>query len=174
RTNLFRALARVRQAPALLARGREAPERTSSVPRFADPIDLRIVPDHRMLRVHKDDLVILVHPVFADPVGIEDLEIGIPLRGSFLGDPLDRFRHRDLDKAAPLRMAPSHGFRPPPATAPDPRADHDIALLRPVAELPGPIDSGRSVDSNEGVAPAPLHHPPRRGLFHDAGSRLPP
>src|SRR5438552_13118535 len=71
-------------------------------------------------------------------------------------------------------MAPSHGFRPPPATASDPRADHDIALLRSVAELPGPIDSGRSVDSNEGVASTPLHHPPKMGLFHDAASRVPP
>src|SRR5207245_2858432 len=43
-----------------------------------------------------------------------------------------------------------------------------------VAELPGPIDSGRSVDSNEGVASTPLHHPPKMGLFHDAASRVPP
>src|SRR5205809_6953842 len=71
-------------------------------------------------------------------------------------------------------MAPSHGFRPPPATASDPRADHDIALLRSVAELPGPTDSGRSVDSNEGVAATPLHHPSKMGLFHDAASRVPP
>src|SRR2546423_6761159 len=119
----------MRQAAAFLARGREAPERASSVPRFADPIDLRIVPDHRMLGIHEDDLVILVHPVFADPVGIEDLEIGIPFRGSLLGNPLNRFRHRDLDETAPLRMAPSHWFWPPPATASDPRADHDVALF---------------------------------------------
>src|SRR5438034_8775368 len=71
-------------------------------------------------------------------------------------------------------MAPSHGFRPPPATASDARADRDIALLRSVAELPGPIDSGRSVDSNEGVAATPLHHPLKMGLLHDAASRVPP
>src|SRR5207302_7937461 len=102
RTHLLRALALVRQAPALLARGREAPERTSSVPRFADPIDLRIVPDHRMLRVHKDDLVILVHPVFADPVGIEDLEIVLAVRGAFFGDPLARVLRSRCDTACPV------------------------------------------------------------------------
>src|SRR5213078_1016128 len=125
RPDLLGPLAFVHQPAAFLARRGEASEGTPAVPRLADPVDLRIVPDDRMLRVHEDDLVILVHPVFADPVRVEDFHVRIVPRGPFLGDALDRLRHRDFAEPA--------AFRTTPAATPDPRADDSISLLRPVA-----------------------------------------
>src|SRR2546428_13835852 len=108
RPDLLCALALVQQPAPLLPGGRQASEDPSAVRRFTDPVDLRIVADHGMLRIHEDDLVVLVRPVLADPVGVEDLEVRIVPRGPLLRDPLDRFRHRDLDEASPLRMPTAH------------------------------------------------------------------
>src|SRR3990172_7833065 len=86
-------------------------EDAAAIRRRADPVDLWIVPDHRVLRVHKDDLVVLVHPVLSQPIGVQNLEVRVALRGALLRDALDRLRHGDLDKSAALRMTSAPGPR---------------------------------------------------------------
>jgi len=71
--DLLRALAFVSQPRPFLPADVKAPEDTSPVLGFADPVDLRVAPDDRVLRIYEDDLEILVHPVLADPIRVEDL-----------------------------------------------------------------------------------------------------
>src|SRR5207245_7927498 len=160
---LFRAFAFVQQPASFLPSGRQTPEDPSAVRRFTDPVDLRIVADHGMLRIHEDDLVVLVRPVLADPVGVEDLEVRIVPRGPLLRDPLDRFRHRDFDEASPLRMTTAHRLGSSSAAPTDPRTDDDVALLCAVPELAGPIDSGRPLQAHESKTSTPCAQPCKAG-----------
>src|SRR5207245_1069660 len=171
---LFRAFAFVQQPASFLPSGRQASEDPSAVRRFTDPVDLRIVADHGMLRIHEDDLVVLVRPVLADPVGVEDLEVRIVPRGPLLRDPLDRFRHRDLDEASPLRMTTAHRLGSSSAAPTDPRTDDDVALLCAVPQLTGPIDSGRPAQAPESKTSTPFDEPCKMGLLHDPTTRILP
>src|SRR3989475_1946046 len=167
RPDLLCAFALVQQPAPLLSRGRQAPEHPSAVCRLTNPVDLRIVADHGMLRIHEDDLVVLVRPVLADPVGVEDLEVRIVPRGPLLRDPLDRFRHRDLDEASPLRMTTAHRLGSSPAAPTDPRTDDDVALLCAVPEPAGPIDSGRPLQAHASKTSTPFDEPRTMGLLSD-------
>jgi hypothetical protein len=55
-----------------------------------DPVDARITADRLVLRVDKDDLVVLVGRVLVDPVRIEDTEIGAASTDTLLGSCLER------------------------------------------------------------------------------------
>src|SRR2546428_1708269 len=129
RPDLLCAFAFVQQPAPLLSRGRQASEDPSAVRRLTDPVDLRIVADHGMLRIHENHLVVLVRPVLADPVGVENLEVRIVPRGPLLRDSLDRFRHCDLDEAPPFRMTTAHRLGSASAPPADPRPD-DAGALR--------------------------------------------
>src|SRR5207245_11558251 len=135
----------------------------SAVRRLTGPVDLRIVADHGMLRIHEDDLVVLVRPVLADPVGVEDLEVRIVPRAPLLRDSLDRFRHCDLDEAPPFRMTTAHRLGSSSAAPTDPRTDDDVALLCAVPELAGPIDSGRPFHAHYTTPSPPFHRPRHMG-----------
>src|SRR5256712_8468680 len=167
RSDLFRAFAFVQQPASFLPSGRQASEDPSAVRRFTDPVDLRIVADHGMLRIHEDDLVVLVRPVLADPVGVEDLEVRIVPRGPLLRDPLDRFRHRDFDEASPLRMTTAHRLWSSSAPPTDPLTDDAVALLFAVPQLPGPIHSGLPLHAHESKTSTPFDEPCKVGLLHD-------
>src|SRR5438445_9730315 len=127
--DLLGPFALVQEPAALLPRGRQAPEDAPAVRGIADPIDLRVAPDRGVVRVDEDHLVVLVRPVFPDPVRIEDLHVRIVLGGPLLRDPLNRLRHRDLDEPAAFWVSPAHRAWPAPAPAPDARTDNDIPLL---------------------------------------------
>src|SRR3989475_10486296 len=133
--DLLGPVALVQEPAALLPRGRQAPEDAPAVRGIADPIDLRVAPDRRMVRVDEDHLVVLVHPVLADPVRVQDLHVRIVLRGPLLRDPLNRLRHRDLDEPAAFRVASAHRAWPSPASSADPCTDDDVPLLCAITEL---------------------------------------
>src|SRR5439155_23019742 len=125
RPDLLGPCALVQEAAGLLAGGRRAAERPAAIRGIADPIDLGIVADRGMVRVDEDHLEVLVHPVFTDPIRVENLQVRIVLRGPFLRDSLDRLRHRDLHEPAAFRVAPAHRAGPTSTPAADPGADDD-------------------------------------------------
>src|SRR2546428_6915044 len=174
RPDLLCALALVQQPAPLLSGGRQASEDPSAVRRLTNPVDLRIVADHGMLRIHENHLVVLVRPVLADPVGVEDLEVRIVPRGPLLRDPLDRFRHCDLDEAPPFRMTTAHRLGSSSAAPTDPRTDDDVALLCAVPELAGPIDSGRPLQAHESKTSTPFDGPCKMGLLYDPAAGILP
>ena len=51
---------------------------------IADPVDLGVGLDDGVRGVHEDDLVPLLLSVGSDPVGVQDLEVGVPLGGPLL------------------------------------------------------------------------------------------
>src|SRR5207245_9661068 len=98
RPDLLGPFALVQEAAALLPRGRQAAEHAAAVRGIADPVDLRIVSDRRMVRVDEDHLVVLVRPALTHPIRVGDLLVRFVLGGPLLRDPLNRLRHRDLDE----------------------------------------------------------------------------
>lgn len=52
--------------------------------RLADPVDARVAADGLVLRVDKDDLVVLVGRVLVDPVRVEDAQIGATAANTLL------------------------------------------------------------------------------------------
>src|SRR2546422_645226 len=149
RAGPLRALPLVHQAAALAARARESAERPATVLGLADPVDLRIVLDRGVLRVHEDHLVVLVAAILSDPVRVQDLHVRVALRDSLFRHPLDRFPHRDLVHPAPLRVAPAHRPRLPPAAAAHLGPHDDVPGLRAVPELAGPVDPQGMLDPHE-------------------------
>src|SRR3989441_8294165 len=127
-----------------------------------------------MVGIDKDYLVVLVHPVLADPVGVQDLHVRIVLGGPLLRDPLNRLRHRDLDEPAAFRVSSAHRARPSPAPSADPCTDDDIPLLCAISQFSGAIDAGRPFHADEGVAAAPFDHPLKMGLLDHAAPRILP
>src|SRR3989442_13367167 len=130
--DLLRPFALVQEPAALLPRGRQAPEDAPAVRGVADPIDLRVAPDRGVVRVDENHLVVLVRPVLADPVRVQDLHVRIVLGGTLLRDSLNRLRHRDLDEPAAFRVSSAHGSGPPPASSPDPCPDDPDPFLSAV------------------------------------------
>src|SRR5881628_287451 len=164
----------VQEAPAFLPGRRQAAEDAAAVRGIADPVDLRIAPDRGMVRIDKDDLVVLVRPILPDPVRVEDLHVRIVLGGPLLRDTLNRLRHRDLDEPAAFRVASAHRAGPSPAPSADPCADDDISLLCTVSQFTRAIDAGRPFHADEGVAAAPFDHPLKMGLLDHAAPRILP
>src|SRR5947209_8165764 len=122
--DLLRPFALVQEPAALLPRGRQAPEDAPAVRGVADPIDLRVAPDRGVVRVDENHLVVLVRPVLADPVRVQDLHVRIVLGGTLLRDSLNRLRHRDLDEPAAFRVSSAISQPPgftdsPEGTTPD-------------------------------------------------------
>ena len=75
------------------------------VDRFGDPVDAGVTPDGFMLRVHEDDLEVLVRRVLVDPVGIEDAQIGAAAPNAFLGGGFQRALVFELVHALVCRFA---------------------------------------------------------------------
>lgn len=53
--------------------------------RVDDPVDARVTTDGFVLRVHQDDLVVLVRRILVDPVGIEDAQVGAAAADALFG-----------------------------------------------------------------------------------------
>src|SRR5438876_8020092 len=170
--DLLGPFALVQEPAALLPRGRQAPEDAPAVRGIAYPIDLRVVPDRGVVRVDEDHLVVLVRPIFPDPVRIEDLHVRIMLGGPLLRDPLNRLRHRDLDEPAALRVSSAHRTGPSPAPSADPCADDDIPLLCAISQFTCAIDPRRPLQADECVAATPFDHSLKMSLLDHAAPRI--
>src|SRR2546428_13334961 len=128
--HLLRAFPLVRQAPALLARRRESAVDATLVLGLRDPRDPGVRANDRVLRIHQENLEVLVSPVLSDPVRGEDLHVRIPPGDPFLGNPLDRLRHRDLDHPPAFWLPPALRVVLPETAPPHARADDDEPGLR--------------------------------------------
>src|SRR3989304_1594482 len=145
--HLLRARSLVRESATLLPRRRQPTIGAAAVLRVGDPCDPRVRADCGMVGIHEDHLVVLVHPVLPDPVRRQHLEVRVPLRGPLLGDPLDRFRHRDLEHAAPPVAG---GASPPPPFPPScaprwaaPRGGLQICAIKRYRRARAPMPRAR-------------------------------
>src|SRR5439155_507998 len=110
---------------------------------ITDPVDLRVGSDRGMVRVDEDHLVVLVRPVLADPIRVEDLQVRIVLRGPLLRDPLNRLRHRDLDELATFRVSSAHRTWPSPDHGRRKRRDQRPNTSKALAPLGPSTPRGR-------------------------------
>ena len=63
--------------------------RSYLVDRVDDPVDAGIATDSLVLRVDKDNLIVLVGRVLVDPVGVEDAEVGAAAADTLLSGGLE-------------------------------------------------------------------------------------
>lgn len=54
--------------------------------RFADPVDARIVSDHKVLGVNKNDFIVFVSGILVDPVRVQDTQVTSNSANTLLGD----------------------------------------------------------------------------------------
>lgn len=73
------------QPPRLLPRGSQPARLAVLVDRLHDPVDACVAADGLVLRVHEDDLEVLVRRVLVDPVGVEDAEVGAAAADALFG-----------------------------------------------------------------------------------------
>merc|ERR1719486_1584088 len=142
---VVRAVALLAQAPRLAARRREAAALAVLVRRAADPVDARVVADHRVGRVDADDLVVLVRRVLVDPVRVEHAQVRGPLAHSFFSDGLEVPRELDLVDALVLGLAVDDAAvrRALARAAADGGPKNGVALLGLVAQFMGLVVARR-------------------------------
>src|ERR1041385_3038023 len=122
-----------------------------------DPAQVLVRLDGRVVGVEEDDLEVVVLAVLADPVRVEDLEVGEVLGGALLGDGLRVLPHGDLVDTHLGGDAALHEALLAQATAAHAGAHDDDALLGLVAEGAGAVEAQRLVDLDERRAVAPGH-----------------
>ena len=66
------------------------------VVRSGEHAELLVIDNGRVVRIDHDDFVVLVLPVLADPVRVEDFEVGEVAVDTLFGDALRVFGHGDL------------------------------------------------------------------------------
>ena len=77
------------ETTALLAGGGKTTRLAVLVDGVRDPVDAGIAADGLVLRVDKDDLVVLVGRVLVDPVGVENAEVGAAATDTLLSGGLE-------------------------------------------------------------------------------------
>lgn len=77
------------ETSALLAGGSQATALTVLVHWLHDPVDAWVAADGLVLRVDKDDLVVLVSGVLVDPVAVEDAQVGATAADTLLSGGLE-------------------------------------------------------------------------------------
>ncbi len=112
-----------------------------------------------MVRVDEDHLVPLLHPVFAHPVGVQYLHVGVLSARPLLGYPLEALSCGDLVRSHVLGPSSADVPRLPTAAAPHLHPHHADPLLSLVAEGPSPIEPGGPVDLLDGGIPPPSYQP---------------
>ena len=99
-SQLLSALALLVQTTTALASGGLATVGSSTVGALAvgsrEHTELLVVDDGRVVRVDHDDFEVLVLPVLADPVGVENFQVGEVAVHTLLGDALRVLGHGDL------------------------------------------------------------------------------
>jgi len=78
------------EASALLARGGEATALSVLVNWLNDPVDPGVSPYGLVLRIHENDLIVLVCGILVDPVRVEYPQIGTPASNTLLCSGLER------------------------------------------------------------------------------------
>lgn len=124
-----------------------------------DPLDVLVILDHWMERIHQNDLVVLDATILAYPVGIEDLEIREVTIDTLLGNTLDGLAHGDLAQSPSLGTPSRFDVMLSEATSPDTGPDNDKTLLCLEAELSGPVEPGRVFDPHDSGFLSPLNLP---------------
>ena len=97
-------------------------------------------------------------PILADPVGVQDFQVGVVAGAALFGDALDVLAHGDLANTGLGGLALHVHLALAQATAANAGADDDNALLGLVAEATGCVDSGWLLDAVENGSTAPLGH----------------
>ena len=171
------ALAAGEAAPAL-AGGGQATGRTAAVAvvtvGLGEHAKLLVGDDRGVVRVDEDDLVVLVLPILADPVGVQDLEVGVVASTALFGDALDVLAHGDLADTGLGGLALHVHLALAQATAANAGADDDNALLGLVAEAARGVDAGWLLDAVKDGGTAPLRHAGLPVHVRQGGLRLLP
>ena len=151
--HLFGALTLAPQPAPLLAGRRKTAVDAPLVGPAADPVNLRIGHDYRMVRVYQDNLVPLVAAVGSDPVGVEHFQVREFTCGPLLGNHLQRLGYSNLGDAGALGAASALDGGLAHAPAPDTSACHHEALLGAKAQLTRPVEPRRPFDTFYGFFP---------------------
>ena len=156
------ALALVVQTATALARRGLASVGSSSVGGLAvgtgKHTELLVVDDGRVVRIDEDDLVVLVLAILADPVGVENLEVGEVAVHTLFSDALRVLGHGDLGDTGLGRLALHVNLALSQATAADAGSDEHNALLGLVAHAASSVETGWALDATVDGFAAPLSH----------------
>ena len=179
RTELLSALALAAgETTTALAGGGKATGRTAAMAvvavRPGEHAQLLVGDDRGVVRVDENDLVVLVLPILADPVGVQDLEVGVVPGAALFGDALDVLAHGDLADTGLGGLALHVHLTLTQATTANAGADDDNALLGLVAKAAGGVDAGRLLDAVKDGGTAPLGHAGLPVHVRQGGLRLLP
>jgi len=146
------------KATALFAGRGEATALAVLVHGLDDPVDARITADGLVLRVDKDDFVVLVRRVLVDPVRVEDAEIGAAAADALLGSRLERPLVLELvdTLVGGLAIRGTLGRGPLATTTADTNAVDDITLLGLVPETASLVRTGRAASTVDDLELAKL------------------
>ena len=162
RSQLLSALALVVQTTTALTGGRLATVGSSTVGSLAvgsgEYTELLVVDDGRVVRIDHDDLVVLVLTILADPVGVEDFQVGEVAVDTLFGDALRVLGHRDLGDTGLGRLALHVDLALAQATTANTGADEDDTLLGLVAHAACSVKTGWALDAAVDRLTAPLGH----------------
>ena len=163
RTELLCALALAAgETTTALAGGGEATGRTAAVAvvavRPGEHAELLVGDNCGVVGVDEDDLVVLVLPILADPIGVQDLEVGVVAGAALFGDALLVLGHGDLGDTGLGRLALHVDLALAKATTANTGTNEDNALLGFVTKSASGVDSGWSFDSSEDWLPSPSSH----------------
>ena len=162
RSQLLSALALLVQTTTALASGGLATVGSSTVGSLAvgpgEYTELLVVDDGRVVGVDHDDLVVLVLAILADPVGVEDFQVGEVAVDTLFSDALRVLGHGDLGDTGLGRLALHVNLALAKSTTANAGADENNALLGLVAHAAGSVETGWALDAAVDRFTAPLSH----------------
>ena len=162
RSQLLCALALLVQTTTALSSGGLASVGASTVGSLSvgsrEHTELLVVDDGRVVRVDHDDFEVLVLPVLADPVGVENLEVGEVAVDTLFSDALRVLGHGDLGNTGLGGLALHVDFTLAKSTSANTGSDENNALLGLVAHAASSVEAGWSLDAAVHGFAAPLSH----------------
>jgi len=134
------------QTSVLLAGGGKATSLAVLVHGGDDPVDAGIVSDGDVVRIHKDDLEVLVGGILVDPVRVEHSHVHGVATSALLSDGAEVASVLELVNTLVLGLTEHNtlGVGSLAATAANSDTKDGVALLGLVAELVGLVGSGRT------------------------------
>ena len=120
--------------------------------------ELLVVDDGRVVRVDQDDFEVLVLPVLANPIGVENLEVGEMTVDTLFSDALRVFGHGDLGDTGLGGLALHVDFALAKSTSTNTGSDENDALLGLVTHAASSVKAGWSLDAAVHGFTAPLSH----------------
>ena len=162
RSQLLGALALLVQTTTALTSGGLASVGSSTVGSLPvgsrEHTELLVVDDGWVVRVNHDDFEVLVLPVLADPVGVENLEVGEVAVDALFGDALRVLGHGDLGNTGLGGLALHVDFALAKSTSADASSDENDALLGLVSHSASSVETGWTLDAAVDGFTAPLSH----------------